>query len=294
MPFRTKLRKSESLLASWVCEAPGRIYSRSDLAPHFSKARIEGLIAKHTKLDEFIDFLVLRRHLLSIKLKSEQYEKTITRYSVGRPSPFALATSLRRGGYLSHGTAAYLLGLIKRPPVAIFLNVEQSAKKPAASGSLSQPAIDRAFAGKQRQSNLSYENGELVVTILAGKNTGRSGVEPLTSSEGRGIAATNLERTLIDVTVRPTYAGGINAVLDAYHAARERVSTQTLVSTLNTLNYTYPYPQAIGFLMQRAGYPSDAVETMRSRVSDFKFYLTHGQKDPEYDHDWRLFYPRDL
>jgi predicted transcriptional regulator of viral defense system len=294
MPFRTKLSKSESQIASWVCKTPGRIYSRNDLAEHFSKARIEGFLAKHTKLDEFIDFLVLRRHLLSIQLKSEQYEKTITRYCVGRPSPFALAASLRKNGYFSHGTAAYLLGLIKRPPAAIFLNVEQSAKKPAISASLSQPAIDRAFASKQRQSNLSYENGELIVTILAGKNTGRAGVEPLTSSEARGIATTNLERTLIDITVRPTYAGGIDVVLDAYRTARERVSAQMLVSTLNTLNYTYPYPQAIGFLMQRAGYSSEALESMKSRVSDFKFYLTHGQKDPEYDHEWRLFYPPDL
>jgi hypothetical protein len=106
------------------------------------------------------------------------------------PFPFVLAASLRKNGYLTHGTAAYRLGLIRRLP-AIFLNVEQSARKPTSSGSLSQPAIDRAFAGKQRHSNLSSENGELIVTILAGKNTGRAGVEPLTSSEAHGIAVTN-------------------------------------------------------------------------------------------------------
>lgn len=104
----------------------------------------------------------------------------------------------------------------------MYLNVEQSAKT-VRDTSLSQLGIDRAFAGKQRQSNLSFENKELMVTILAGKNTGRAGVEPIAHSAARRVQVTNLERTLIDIAVRPAYAGGIDQVLAAYRAARERV-----------------------------------------------------------------------
>jgi predicted transcriptional regulator of viral defense system len=251
------------------------------------------VLAQQTKLEDFIAFLVRRRHLLSITLKSEQYGKEIARYCAGSPSPFALAASLRKNGYLSHGTAAYLHNLTATPPNQIYLNVEQTAK-PRHETSLSQLGIDRAFAGKQRQSNLTFRNKDLMVTILAGKNTRQAGVEPATHLQAQRISTTNLERTLIDITVRPAYAGGIAQVLDSYRAARERASTQKLLSILDTLDYVYPYAQAIGFLMQRAGYREECLEQIRSRVTEFKFYLTHGLKDSNYDEAWRLFHPPGL
>jgi hypothetical protein len=200
MGFRTKLIKAETQIVARLGGSAGRIYAPSELAQHFYKARLDGLLAKHTKLDEFIEFLVLRRHLLSVTLKSEEYGKEITRYCVGSPSPFSLAASLRKSGYLSHGTAAYLHGLVKTPPKEIYLNVEQSAK-PRSRTSLTQLGIDRAFAGKQRQSNLSFRNESFVITILAGKNSGHAAVEPLVHLAAKGTPTTNLERTLIDIVV---------------------------------------------------------------------------------------------
>ena len=230
---------------------------------------------------------------MSVLLESKEYSKEARRYCAGPPSPFALAASLRKNGYLSHGTAAYLHKLIKTPPAAIYLNVEQSAKA-TRNSPLSQRAIDNAFTGKQRRSKLSYENGNLKVMILAGKNTGRLGVEPTAHPEAVGTNITNLERTLIDVTVRPTYAGGIHYVLEAFKAAREHISATALASILDQLDYSYPYAQAIGFLMSRAGYHTDSLAPFRSRVSQFKFHLAHGTKNPLYDDDWKLFFPNDL
>jgi len=293
MAFRTKLVRSETLIPAAINLHPGRIYTRVELAESFRRLRREGALAKATTLDEFIDFLVLRRHLISVLLESKEYSKEAKRYCAGPPSPFALAASLRKNGYLSHGTAAYLHKLTKAPPAAIYLNVEQSVKA-AGNSSLSQLAIDRAFAGKQRHSKLSYENGDLKVTILAGKNTGRLGVEPTAHPEALGTKVTNLERTLIDITVRPDYAGGIHQVLDAFKAAREQVSPHALASILDQLNYSYPYAQAIGFLMSRASYRADSLEPFRSRVSQFKFHLAHGTKNPAYNEDWKLFIPKGL
>ena len=65
MPFRTKLTKAETQLAASLRASPGRIYARAELAEHFYKARRQGVLAKHTKFDEFIEFLVMRRHLLA-------------------------------------------------------------------------------------------------------------------------------------------------------------------------------------------------------------------------------------
>jgi len=109
------------------------------------------------------------------------------------PNPFHL---------LADPTAAHLHHLTERPPAAMYLNVEQCTK-PARETSLSQLRINRAFAGKQRHSNLSFENKTLVVTILAGKNTGRAGVEPISHLAARGVQATNLERTLMLHNPRP-------------------------------------------------------------------------------------------
>lgn len=114
---------------------------------------------------------------------------------------------------------------------------------------------------------------------------------PLKGSE---VHATNLERTLIDITVRPVYAGGIDQVLEAFRAARERASAEKILSILDRLNHSYPYAQAIGFLMQRAGYRTEQLDLLRPRVTEFKFYVTHGIENPVYDEDWRLFYPSGL
>jgi hypothetical protein len=119
------------------------------------------------------------RLLLVITLTSEEYQKKITRYCARPPSPFAVAASIRRSGYLSHGTAAHLHGPIEFSG-PVYLNIEQSAKPPPVLGSLSRRTIDHAFADHPRHSNLSYRNGELVITQLAGKNTCRAGVEPAT------------------------------------------------------------------------------------------------------------------
>jgi predicted transcriptional regulator of viral defense system len=293
MTFRTKLSKAEAEIVASLSSVPGRIYTRTQLAEHFYRFRRKGLLAKHTKLEEFLDFLVIRRKLLSVQLESKKYGKEVTRYCVGKPSPFALAASMRKNGYLSHGTAAYLHNLIRPAPDVIYLNVEQSPKV-ARESELTQPAIDRAFARKQRQSNLSFENQELVITIIAGKNTGRAGVEHVTHSSVPGIPATSLERTLIDIVVRPSYAGSIHQIFDALRAARERVSVRKLLAIRDQLNHTYPYAQSLGFLMQLADYNTEDLDLLRSRITNYKFYVVHGIKNREFDQDWRIFFPSEL
>jgi len=56
--------------------------------------------------------------------------------------------------------------------------------------------------------------------MIAGKNTNRLGVEEIAGPASETIPVTNLERTLIDIVVRPAYAGGTSQLLKAYRTAK--------------------------------------------------------------------------
>jgi hypothetical protein len=72
------------------------------------------------------------------------------------------------------------------------------------------------------------------------------------------------------------------------------MSIDQLIATLSKLDYVYPYHQAIGFLMQKAGYPERSYSKLRDLGLNHDFYLAHALQQPEYSEEWRLFYPTDL
>jgi hypothetical protein len=234
---------------------------------------------KHTKLRE-------------VTLKSADYDSQ-TRYVWRNPSVPAVALSLKRNSYLSHETAVFLHGLKDNSAERVYVNREQSPK-PKGSG-LSQESLTRAFANKQRESKLTYTYNKSQIVMLNGMFTDRLGVEQKHSPTGEVLDVTSLERTLIDITVRPNYAGGVSAVLDTYKKARNSLVVDRVLNILKRLDYVYPYHQSIGFYLEKAGYPqSDWTRFLKLGIS-FKFYLTHGlPPDREYDSTWSLYYPKNL
>lgn len=291
MGRRTKLVRAEQAIVRALRNSGVTIYAQKALAEFFYAERSKGTLARHTKLADFLNFMTENGHLRLITLQADHYDKRITRYCLTDPTSFELAASISKSGYLSHGTAAQLHGLLTLNLPTVYLNSEQSVK-PNSSGPLTQIAIDRAFGGKQRQSKHSYRHEDISITIINGKNTNRLGVKTLADGNGHVVSTTNLERTLIDIAVRPAYAGGISCVLQAYRSARNRTCVPELVATLDQLGYIYPYAQAIGFLMQQAGFSESECSLLKPKISEFDFYLTHGLKKSEYDSSWRLFYPK--
>jgi hypothetical protein len=248
-------------------------------------------VAKSLKRKELIGFLVDELGLRVIELRSERYGKVV-RYAWSEYSPYAMALTLRPRSYLSHGTGVFLNGLNEQLPKTIYMNQEQS-KKPA-RGTLSQSRLDMAFSRRQRTSSYVFNLESLRVVVLSGKQTGRLGVVSLKGSLGEELPVTGIERTLIDIVVRPAYAGGIQQVLEAYRGARERADVGKLVRMLSELDYVYPYHQAIGFLMERAGYSEKEWMRLRRLGIDLDFYLVHGMKNPQHDPRWRLFFPQGM
>lgn len=290
-PSRLSIAKTD--IFAHFENSPKKVFTQAEIAHILAEHRSFWRLAVRTTALPFIEFLINQKRLKRVVFKSDAYNQTVVRYAWGDASIYQLALSLRKGSYLSHGSAVFLHGLTDLIPKTVYLNAEQSPK-PSPRGNLTQASLDLAFSRAQRQSNLSYKHDAWAVTVISGKNTDRLGVDRLEGPSSESLDATNLERTLIDIVVRPTYAGGVFQVLKAYAAAKGKASTNRLVSILKKLDYIYPYHQSIGFLMQRAGYPQSSYEMLRGLGLGLDFYLTHGIKNAEYDESWRLFYPPGL
>lgn len=265
------------------------IFWRSDLAKILDANRANWGAPSLTTpkmADVLVDVKLLKRS----QFTSPKY-RPIVRYIRGSPSPYRLALSLRRESFLCHQTALVLHGL-DSPSDTIYANREQS-EKPEPSG-LTQAGIKLAFKNQQRLSNYRFQCDGHQYLLISGKNTGSAGVVRMSIHSGEQVDCTDLERTLIDIVVRPAYAGGLTKVVAVYQAAFRKVDLDHLVELLCKLDYVYPYAQSIGFLLQRAGRPEGDLKQLEELRSEYEFFLDYGMKVPLFDEKWRLHYPAAL
>jgi hypothetical protein len=271
---------------------PNKAFRKSQIAEILTAHREEWRLPAGLIFTKFLEFLLRDSKLKQIILKSDHY-KDETRYVWRSASIYDIALSLRNNAYLTHGSAVSLHDLTDQILKTVYVNYEQSPKPQG--GSLTQESIDKAFANRQRQSNLTYRYEEFQIVVINGKFTNRLEVSGLPGKGGELLDVTKLERTLIDIAVRPSYAGGVFQVLEAFRRAKSNISVNTLVATLKKLNYVYPYHQVIGFYMERAGYPESQWQKLMKMGLSFDFYLTYQlPADKKYDPKWRLYYPSSL
>ena len=143
-----------------------------------------------------------------------------------------------------------------------------------------------------RISNNRIDFRDIKVCLLNGQNTSRLGVTK-TDFNGLTINVTNIERTLIDSTVRTVYTGGIGEVAKAFANAIEKFSVEKIADYLRDLNYTYPYHQAIGYYLDRtAKFSDNELSPLRKYPVEFDFFITYQLRNPDYNEKWRLFIPK--
>ncbi len=227
-----------------------------------------------------------------------------TRYVWG-DAPFSeIVLTLKPNCHFSHYSAVRIHGLTANNSPRPLTSTSNRCFPSNATGELSQKNIDIAFKRKVRTTSYIAETDEFRVCILNGKNTGYIGVvDDFTPQEAHershptaatgATRVTNLERTLIDIAVRPVYSGGVHEVLKAYRMAQSALSVNRLAAMLQKLHYIYPYHQAIGFYLS-AGYKSSLLDLLRRFPMEFDFYLTHQMKEAEYVKSWRLYVPKDF
>lgn len=286
---KTRFQISKRDIVTHFSEYGNHIFSYLDISRILTEKRNFWRLPVNLTTNEFIDLLTTYTRLKKYEFKFPR--KTISRFVWGDISIFKLALGLEKNSYLTHYSAVYLHDLTEQIPKTIYVNVEQPMKR-SSTAKLSQNSIDRAFSNHPRLSNNTATLKDYKICLLNGKHTNRLGVIEI-DAENEKIMVTDIERTLIDIAVRPSYAGGIHEVLKAYKQAVGKVSINKLTAMLQKLSYIYPYHQAVGFYLQKSGvYKESQVQLLKKFNFKFDFYLTHRMTETQYSKEWRLYYPR--
>lgn len=291
-------------------------YSRFQTAKRQIEARLQGLNQNIFKQVEISNILEQERHewdlpkgmngssfakkLVEARLIREHRfpfpNRSERRYAKPHVPMLEVLQSIKANSYYTHASAMQANGILEGRISDIYINFEQPTHE---RGSLpEQSRIDAAFKGNPRKTNNVIEREAGNIVMLNGMQTGLLGVEEqyvdMLDVEPASILVTDLERTLIDITVRPYYAGSVEAVLCAFELARDRVNVTKLVKYLTKLNYVYPYHQALGWYMDRAGYSNQQLKNLRSRPRPRRFYLAHKMQKPVFADAWQIFIPPQL
>lgn len=292
----TRLQLARKAILTVFDGHDSRVFRRRDLELILAQNRAEWRLAERTTVAELVAYLTKRSKLRRLDFPFPLRKEI--RYAWGDVPLSIVLMTLKPHCYFSHYTAVHMHDLTEQEPKTIYVNFEQPPKL-APEGSLVQERIDAAFARKPRMSKNVARFKQVRVCLLNGKHTGYLGVESHEVSAGDDgsqsvVRVTDIERTLIDIAVRPFYAGGVGEVLKAYRLAAPKVSMNRLAGLLSQIAHTYPYHQAIGFYLERSGaYKAGLIDVFRRKFArDFDFYLTYNMNNARYDERWRLFVPQ--
>lgn len=254
-------------------------------------------ISSTRPLKNILNYLIKKEVLFSNTIITSTNEQEQI-YSWKTKDDLTIMSGLKNDLYFSFYTAIYLHGLTLQIPKIFYLNHERSFNPITTTkiNNLSQDKIDNAFSKPQRKSKIVYRYNEKKIILTNGKYTERLGVYSiniLNKNENKFYNTTDLERTLIDISVRPVYSGGVFEVLQAYKLAKSRVDVLLLKEYLEELDYIYPYHQVIGFYLEKAGYSKSDCQIF-SIPMKFKFYLTYEIRKREFDKKWNIYYPKGM
>lgn len=283
----------------------GNILNRSSIIKILSELREEEKIPDGTSNYNFIKYMVDILDMFDeVVIFDERKGSTVTRYVAKyiAVSPYEIALSLLSKSFLSHYSALYVHDITINNPKDIYINKEQS-KKPNKKEhkQITQGRIDYAFSKKMRATTMVYNfqyKGEFFrVHVLNSKNTQNTGIifkQPINFS--KKIKVTNLERTLIDVVVRPQYSGGVKEILDSYIRAKKQLNINKLIKYLDKFDYSYPYFKSILFFLKYANYNPKILDDFRKKYdkdlnNNVNFYLDYQIVRKNLDKNIGIYYP---
>ena len=270
-----------------------KAYTTYDIKNIFSLNRSDWKIAGYRTPDQFMSFLENKKIIKILKLKHQStgsIKKILTEPDATKQN---IALTIKKDGYLSNYSSMQIHQLTLQIPKSLYISFNKGLdtkdiKK--SENEITQENIDIAFSKPQRITSEVYKS-EL-------DNTRFYFIQKAHKEKNIGILSndnysyTDLERTLIDIAVRPAYSGGVFEVLNAFEIAKENVDINKLNTYLLELDYKYPYHQVIGFYMSKAGYTDEKISLFSNYLSKYDFYLTYNISNKEFDSKWKIYYPK--
>lgn len=270
-----------------------KAYTTYDIKNIFSLNRSDWKIAGYRTPDQFMSFLENKNIIKILKLKHQStgsIKKILTEPDATKQN---IALTIKKDGYLSNYSSMQIHQLTLQIPKSLYISFNKGLdtkdiKK--SENEITQENIDIAFSKPQRITSEVYKS-EL-------DNTRFYFIQKAHKEKNIGILSndnysyTDLERTLIDIAVRPAYSGGVFEVLNAFEIAKENVDINKLNTYLLELDYKYPYHQVIGFYMSKAGYTDEKISLFSNYLSKYDFYLTYNISNKEFDSKWKIYYPK--
>lgn len=202
---------------------------------------------------------------------------------------FDIAATRSRSAYFSHYSALFIHNLTLQIPKQIYLTNERITLHDH-NNRLTQESIDNTFNKEPRitSNKRSFKNN--IINLINGQCHNYIGIIEFHDN----LKVSDIERTLIDVVTRPFYSGGVTQVLEAFVNAKDLIDIDKFYNYYKKMDFIYPYHQAIGFYLEKAGYENKCITPFLKIKQEFKFYLTYNMKNKEYSKRWNLFYPKGL
>lgn len=251
---------------------------------HFLISSINNIYGLRSLNNKFIqEFLVRNNLILPVKQLDDIYSFPDRKYDI-----FDLVSINSRSSFFSHYSAVYIHNLTEQIPKNIYLSYERPNRADKKYTSLKQESIDVAFSKSPRVSSNFKKIDHYNVYYLNSQAYNKIGIEKFKKK----YLVTDIERTLIDITIKPFYSGGVTQVLEAYNNSKEYLDVNKLLDYYIKMDFIYPYHQLIGFYLQRCNI--DGYELFKNFNMSLKFYLTYNILHSEYSEEWNIIYPKGL
>lgn len=269
-------------------------YRTKELRKIYDESINKKFVYSSTTFAAFLKFLI-ENNVYEKKVILDFPSKKYTRYFVKTPSLYKSIQSISTKAYFSHYSAVEYHNLTNNLPKTIFISIEKSKPlKELPKKQLLQEEVNKAFYMPPRISKNLIIKDIYTINLLQSKYSDALGIINANYNDAN-INITDIERTLIDITVSPYYCGGCFEVLNVYKKAKGRVNTKKMHEMLLKLDYIYPHHQAIGFYLEKAGYPEKDLKLF-DYDKNLRFFLQRElkEKDRKYSERWNLFYPEFL
>ncbi len=282
-----------------VVKEPNIYIFKSKLSKLIPKLKSSSASSIFDSLEHLNELEVIRPRYTS------DYTNQIYVFFPSQHNIFTISKVFGKDAYFSHHAAIYLNQLTKDRSNTIYLkNTFKNKTNLIERSDFKQKSVDVAFSKPMRKSNkinyIWWNDTDYKIVIIEGVSLNKKGIKMLAYGNNKDlfIPYSDIERTLIDAVIRPTYSGGMDSIVEAFFAAKEIIDIRKMALYLNELNLNYPYERNVALYMKKAGYNQLEINFFLNNINltkvTYDFYLDYQIIKKVYDSELQIYYPLNL